>query len=151
MDATWFHGIGYGALGQMPQSYKGIHGNGTGTCVIYGNGQTIAGGNAGGRRQVTQGTISSTGSATWSYKTSKNTMISALALAGDAVIAGAVDVAGTKGYLYVLSAKNGEVLFETELDARPVVSGIAVYDGKVYVSTYDGTVICFAPVSGSAA
>jgi hypothetical protein len=41
-----------------------------------------------------------------------------------------------------LSADSGESLFELDLTAPPVWDGMAVADGRVYVTTMDGAVVC---------
>ena len=57
-------------------------------------------------------------------------------LAGDALY-----VAGAQGRLSVLDTKNGNV--EGQLDVPPPVwDGLAAADGRLFLSTDDGRVVC---------
>jgi outer membrane protein assembly factor BamB len=62
--------------------------------------------------------------------------IGAIVLAGDTVL-----VAGTRGRLLALAAADGKTLAEQNLPA-PVWDGMAAANGRVYVSTRDGKLIC---------
>ncbi len=56
--------------------------------------------------------------------------------------AGAIE--GTQGgTLIVLSAANGKMLAERPLKSPPVHDGMAVANGRVYMATVDGKVLCF--------
>jgi len=60
-------------------------------------------------------------------------------------VAGAPDELDAKGGLLIAySAKTGESLTEYKLDAPPVFDGMAATSGKLYLSTRDGTLLCFA-------
>jgi outer membrane protein assembly factor BamB len=69
----------------------------------------------------------------------------ALAAAGERLIAGvsAGVEAGAKGELWVLSAADGKKLAAYPLPAAPACDGIAVANGRIYVSLTDGRVVCF--------
>jgi outer membrane protein assembly factor BamB len=62
--------------------------------------------------------------------------IGAIVLAGDTVF-----VAGTRGRLLALASADGKTLAERDLPA-PVWDGMAAANGRVYVSTRDGNLIC---------
>lgn len=47
--------------------------------------------------------------------------------------------------LLALSASDGSRLAEYELDAPPVFDSMAAADGRLYIATTDGTVVCFGP------
>ena len=44
--------------------------------------------------------------------------------------------------LWDVSAANGERIVEWELDAPPVNDGISAAQGRLYISSTDGTVLC---------
>ena len=46
------------------------------------------------------------------------------------------------GTLVLFSRADGKILTEQELDAAPVWGGMAVADGRVYVATKDGSLVC---------
>jgi outer membrane protein assembly factor BamB len=48
------------------------------------------------------------------------------------------------GVLQARSVADGSMLAEYRLDAPPVYDGMAVAGGRVYVSTKDGNLVCFA-------
>ena len=48
------------------------------------------------------------------------------------------------GLLRAVSANDGTKLAEYRLDSLPVWDGMAVASGRIYLSTTDGNVICFA-------
>jgi len=51
---------------------------------------------------------------------------------------------GNKGArLWAVSAADGEKLAEQQLDAAPVFDGMAAANGRLYLSTTDGKVLCF--------
>ena len=47
------------------------------------------------------------------------------------------------GILLAVSAADGRKLAELKLGGGPVQDGIAVADGRVYISTVDGGLLCF--------
>jgi outer membrane protein assembly factor BamB len=47
------------------------------------------------------------------------------------------------GRLQAYSADEGEKLSELELDSHPVFDGLIAADGKIFMSTVDGSVVCF--------
>lgn len=51
--------------------------------------------------------------------------------------------------LWVMAKKDGKLLARYALDSAPVFDGLAVADGKVFVSTLDGRVLCLSGPSGS--
>jgi hypothetical protein len=60
-------------------------------------------------------------------------------------VAGAPDELDAKGGLLIaFSAKTGEPLAEYKLDAPPVFDGMAAIAGRLYLSTEEGTLLCFA-------
>jgi len=48
------------------------------------------------------------------------------------------------GLMRAVSAKDGTILAEYDLSALPAWDGMAVADGKLYMSTADGKVVCYA-------
>jgi outer membrane protein assembly factor BamB len=80
----------------------------------------------------------------------------AMALAGDVVFVAGTPVAfpendlakayegGMGGVLWAASAATGEKLAEYRLDAAPVWDSIAVAEGRLYIATQDGRLLCFA-------
>ena len=48
------------------------------------------------------------------------------------------------GVLWIASAATGEKLAEYKFDAAPVWDGMAVADGRLYMSLADGRVVCWA-------
>ena len=55
----------------------------------------------------------------------------------------AVYEGGKGGILCLLSAADGENLFECPIDSPPVWDGVSIAGGKVYVSSIDGSVTCW--------
>jgi outer membrane protein assembly factor BamB len=52
---------------------------------------------------------------------------------------------GRKGaLLWAVSAADGQKLAEYKLETPPVFDGIAAANGRLYLATVDGTVLCFA-------
>jgi len=49
------------------------------------------------------------------------------------------------GLLWVLSASDGKRLAEYRLEAPPVFCGLAAAEGRLYLATTAGTVVCFGP------
>ena len=47
-----------------------------------------------------------------------------------------------KGVLMLVSAASGDIVSRMELDAPPVFDGLAVAQGKLYVSCDDGSIVC---------
>jgi outer membrane protein assembly factor BamB/SAM-dependent methyltransferase len=54
------------------------------------------------------------------------------------------------GILLVISATDGKTRAEFKFDGGPILDGIAVADERVYITTNDGRVLCFAGTSKSA-
>jgi outer membrane protein assembly factor BamB len=80
----------------------------------------------------------------WTSKT--DFQVESLVLAGDRLYAGgALDRFRRKpgGKLSIVSAEDGKVLLELPLDVRPVSDGLAVANGRLYVSLEDGRMICY--------
>ena len=46
------------------------------------------------------------------------------------------------GVLWAVSAQTGEKMAETKLSAAPAWDGIAVANGRLYISLEDGSVVC---------
>jgi len=46
------------------------------------------------------------------------------------------------GILWAVSAADGEKLAEYPLDAPPIFDGMAAANGRLYISTTDGNVVC---------
>jgi len=47
------------------------------------------------------------------------------------------------GRLWALSSEDGKVLSQYDLAAPPVLDGLAVCDGRLFISTIDGKVLCY--------
>jgi len=47
------------------------------------------------------------------------------------------------GLLHVVSSKDGKILGRAQLQSPPVWDGMAAADGRLYLTTTDGAVICF--------
>ena len=47
------------------------------------------------------------------------------------------------GRLLAISAQNGELLAQYDLDAPPVLDGMAAARGRLLISTTDGRVLCY--------
>ncbi|MFC1794590.1 PQQ-binding-like beta-propeller repeat protein, partial [Planctomycetota bacterium] len=75
-----------------------------------------------------------------SWKTKLSRRARAVLRAGDTVAIGGADAKG--GFLQMLSASQGTVLGEQQLEASPVWDGLAVAAGRLYVALEDGTVVC---------
>jgi outer membrane protein assembly factor BamB len=83
----------------------------------------------------------------WKVPFGRATPIDAMALAGNALV-----VAGHRrsragempaGWLSVLSLADGKRAADFDLDVMPAYDGLAVANGRVYVSLRDGSVACF--------
>jgi hypothetical protein len=48
------------------------------------------------------------------------------------------------GLLWAVSADDGEKLAEYRLDSPPVFDGLIAAGGRLYLSTTDGNIVCFA-------
>ncbi len=46
------------------------------------------------------------------------------------------------GYLWAVSTETGERLSECRLEAPPVFDGLAATNGRLYLATTDGSVVC---------
>lgn len=88
----------------------------------------------------------------WRATLANGKQAEAMALTKDAVVlAGRTcdtaknpDPARTAGFLMLLSATDGKILFEAPLPAPPAYQGIAIRTDAVYVTLQDGTLVCFA-------
>jgi outer membrane protein assembly factor BamB len=71
--------------------------------------------------------------------------VQSMVLAGDTLfVAGPEDsFQPGKSQLWAFSALDGESLSVLPLDAPPVFDGMAAADGKLYISTLDGMILCF--------
>ncbi len=83
----------------------------------------------------------------WQPQAMKGYQIEALALAANAVVyAGRIDDAKagkTSNFIRIVSLVDGKKLAEIPLDSPPTYDGIAVADGKIFISLQNGTLICF--------
>ena len=73
--------------------------------------------------------------------------IEALILAGDVLVAaGPVDRFRRKpgGRLWAVSAREGKLLRELPLGQAPAADGLAVTRGRLFLTTHDGRMLCFA-------
>ena len=75
--------------------------------------------------------------AAWKTEAFTEQGIVGMVLAGDRVF-----LAGTKGEIQIRSAEDGALLEKQSLNA-PLWDGMAVADGKLFVSTRDGKLFCF--------
>jgi hypothetical protein len=50
--------------------------------------------------------------------------------------------------LWVVSAADGQKLAEYSLDSQPAFDGLIAAGGRLYLSTADGSVLCFHGASG---
>ncbi len=48
------------------------------------------------------------------------------------------------GILTIVSSDDGETVTELTFDGGPIQDGLAIADGRVYITTNDGRVHCFA-------
>ncbi|PCJ57383.1 MAG: hypothetical protein COA79_16070 [Planctomycetota bacterium] len=82
----------------------------------------------------------------WTIELKDPFQVEALAIGGNLLFAAGPEnrfnrTAG--GKLLIISTKDGKIQKEIKLKAPPVSEGIAIADGKIYVSTNDGKVLCF--------
>ena len=96
-----------------------------------------------------------TGKALWTRKIGM--WVRAMVLAGPVLfVGGAPDVVDKKdpwaaleghrgGLLCALSAQDGKTLATYKLSAPPVWDGMAAGNGRLFVSTQDGSLVCFGP------
>ncbi|MBI5723611.1 MAG: PQQ-binding-like beta-propeller repeat protein [Planctomycetes bacterium] len=85
----------------------------------------------------------------WSIDTPEKTLIKAMIVAGDKVFAAcrpgglAPETADSdKGEIRIYSAADGKELGQIVLDARPRYDGMAATEGRLYVATEDGKILC---------
>ena len=86
--------------------------------------------------------------AVWTVDIPGPFQVEALILAGDVLLAaGPADRLRREagGSLWALSAHDGKRLAERKLDARPAADGLAAADGRLYLTTHDGRLICLGP------
>jgi hypothetical protein len=82
----------------------------------------------------------------WTTPFGRAQQVEAIALAPEAALfAGRTTGAEGKlaGFLAMLAAADGKKLAELPLSAPPTYDGLAIANGRVYVSLQDGSVICF--------
>jgi outer membrane protein assembly factor BamB len=51
--------------------------------------------------------------------------------------------------LIAVDTKDGRTLSRRSIEAQPVFDGMAAADGKIYVSTVDGRIVCLGKRRGS--
>lgn len=83
-----------------------------------------------------------TGKEKWFYDVG-DTVLSAAAIVGEAVIFGAYD-----GCIHAVSANSGELKWKTEVSS-PVLSSAAVMDNNVYAASKNGYIYCLGLKKGS--
>ncbi|MFH1024162.1 MAG: PQQ-binding-like beta-propeller repeat protein [Planctomycetota bacterium] len=81
----------------------------------------------------------------WKLDVPSTLEVDALAVAGDALVAalGGGIQAGAKGELWVIDTKEGKKLRTAALAAAPAAEGLAVAEGRIYLSMRDGRLRCF--------
>ena len=81
----------------------------------------------------------------WSLKLPPPLHIEAMTLAGETLFAAGPNdgVKPAEGKLLAVSAADGKKLNEWNLSAPPVLDGMAVAGGNLFVSTQDGNLLCF--------
>ena len=82
----------------------------------------------------------------WKIDVPKTFQVEAMALAGNVLFAsGPTDRFRRTpgGRLWALAADDGKLLKEYALDSPPAADGIAAANGKLYVCTHDGRVVCY--------
>jgi hypothetical protein len=80
----------------------------------------------------------------WKTELPAGARVEALAASGETILA-AVSLGGSQaGELWVLSGKDGSRLCNPPLPAAPVFEGLAIAQGKAYVSLHNGAVACLA-------
>ncbi len=55
-----------------------------------------------------------------------------------------IAISSTKSPSYAVSATGGKKLTELELESLPVWDGMIVADGKLYLTTLNGEIICLS-------
>ena len=83
----------------------------------------------------------------YKLKISKNSLpIYASMIAGDKIYTAGTPVSrdpAEKNELWVLSSKDGSNLQTIELDEHPAYDGLSSVAGKLYLTTEEGSIICF--------
>jgi outer membrane protein assembly factor BamB len=83
----------------------------------------------------------------WSLPAIKGRLIQNIVVCGNAVLyGGRICDATTKkvsGFLWVASLYDGKKLADFPLPSPPILDGIAVSDGRIHVSLWDGSLRCF--------
>ena len=90
-------------------------------------------------------------SAAWSIDIPEPFQIESMVLAENILIIGGPSDKYHReggGTLRMLSAKDGKTIRELKLDTAPVPEGMAAAGGRLYVSTYDGKLLCFGKSGG---
>ena len=81
----------------------------------------------------------------WTVDVPTGVLIEAMALAGDVLfVAGTrtTESTGERGMILALSAEDGRELATVQMDDLPATAGLAVGDGRLYLSTRQGQVLC---------
>ncbi len=81
--------------------------------------------------------------ADWIQKAPRYAIPQAMILAGERLYLASTKDGEFTGQLHVYNAANGELIHEQALPAEPIRDGLAVANGKLFVSCADGKVICF--------
>jgi len=55
-----------------------------------------------------------------------------------------IAISSTKSTSYAVSATDGKKLTELKLESLPVWDGMSVADGKLYLTTLNGEIICLS-------
>jgi outer membrane protein assembly factor BamB len=82
----------------------------------------------------------------WRIDLPKNYQVEAMAFTDDVLfVAGVVNMhqPDKEGFLWAISPQEGIILKRVELSVPPVSEGMAIAQGKLYLTTRDGRLICF--------
>lgn len=79
--------------------------------------------------------------ALWTAKLPQGATVLAVALGAERVVAAGTVNDKPGGFAWVLDAKDGRVLGETALPAAPVYDGLALTEGRVYLTLQDGQLV----------
>lgn len=81
----------------------------------------------------------------WRFPPSKTCQVEAIALAGNAVVYAGRNTetpAKPTGFLWIQSLTDGKRQFELALDAPPTYDGLALANGRIFLSLQNGELIC---------
>ncbi|MBM3891693.1 MAG: hypothetical protein FJ388_21475, partial [Verrucomicrobia bacterium] len=85
---------------------------------------------------------------TWQFAATKGQQVEAIALTANAVVYAGRDTQTGEdkptGFLRLVSLADGKKLAELPLDAPPTYDGLAIANGRVYVSLQNGALVSFA-------